>query len=232
MKSLLEMQQTLPEDDMMHKPLFVVYENMVECLKENFSVYSDRVFHFCYLAAARKVYAQILNEYETPKEEENKCMNRIVKVKLDLKIEGVKNIVLNTDHLTQKIEASVLLACMAEYMGVNFVPYVEKTIPLVSELMVYKHSREIRNNAIETIKFMVLNCPQSEQKLHVLKTVWEPFLTELATVIRGQDYKQTCSMIEVLSNTMTSMDQTMAMRLPEICSRVISMVSTVVKSIE
>ena len=40
-------------------------------------------------------------------------MNRIVKLKLDLKIEGVKNIVLNTDHLAQKIEASVLLSCMA-----------------------------------------------------------------------------------------------------------------------
>jgi len=51
-------------------------------------------------------------------------MNRIVKLKLDLKIEGIKNIILNTDHLAQKIEASVLLACMSEFMGVNFVPYV------------------------------------------------------------------------------------------------------------
>jgi hypothetical protein len=61
---------------------------------------------------------------------------------------------------------------------------------------------------------MVLNCPQPEQKLQVLKAIWEPFLNELATVIRGQDYKQTCSMIEVLADTMTSMDQNMAMRLP------------------
>ena len=29
MTSLLEMQQTLPEDDMMHKSFFVVYENVV-----------------------------------------------------------------------------------------------------------------------------------------------------------------------------------------------------------
>lgn len=29
MKSLIEMQQTLPEDDMMHKSIFVVYENVV-----------------------------------------------------------------------------------------------------------------------------------------------------------------------------------------------------------
>ncbi len=42
---------------------------------------------------------------------------------------------------------------------------------------------------------MVLNCPQQEQKLQVLKMVWEPFLNELATVIKGQDYKQSCGMI-------------------------------------
>lgn len=159
-------------------------------------------------------------------------MNRIIKFKFDMKLEGVKNIILNTDHLTQKIEASFLIACMAEFMGVNFVPYIEKTIPLVAELMVYKHSREIRNNSIETIKFMVLNCPQQEQKLQVLKMVWEPFLNELATVVRGQDYKQTCGMVEVLAETMPSMDQSMAMKLPEICSRVISMVNAVVKEIE
>lgn len=122
-------------------------------------------------------------------------MNRIVKLKLDLKIEGVKNIVLNTDHLAQKIEASVLLSCMAEFMGANFVPYIEKTIPLISELIVYKNSREIRTNAIEIVKNMVLNCPQVEQKLQVLKMVWSPFLSELATVIRGQDYKQTSDMM-------------------------------------
>ncbi len=34
-------------------------------MKENFSVYSDQVYHFAYLAAARKVFSQILNEYET-----------------------------------------------------------------------------------------------------------------------------------------------------------------------
>jgi hypothetical protein len=39
-------------------------------------------------------------------------------------------------------------------------------------------------------------------------------------------------MIEVLAETMPSMNQTMAVKLPEICSRVIGMVNTVVKSIE
>jgi hypothetical protein len=61
---------------------------------------------------------------------------------------------------------------------------------------------------------MVLNCPQMDQKLHILKTIWEPLLVELATNIRGQDYKQTCSIIQVLAETMPSMDETMISKLP------------------
>lgn len=30
-------------------------------------------------------------------------MNRIIKFKFDFKIDGMKNIVFNTDHLTQKV---------------------------------------------------------------------------------------------------------------------------------
>lgn len=39
-------------------------------------------------------------------------------------------------------------------------------------------------------------------------------------------------MIETLAETMPAMDQQMAMKLPEVCSRVIAMVNTIVKSIE
>lgn len=61
MKSLMEMQDTLPEDDMMHKSFFIVYENVIECLKQDFSIYSDKVFHYAFLAASRKVSCQIIN---------------------------------------------------------------------------------------------------------------------------------------------------------------------------
>jgi hypothetical protein len=37
-------------------------------MRENFNIYSDQVFHYAYLAGARKVFSQILNEYETSKE--------------------------------------------------------------------------------------------------------------------------------------------------------------------
>ena len=39
-------------------------------------------------------------------------------------------------------------------------------------------------------------------------------------------------MIETLAETMPAMDKQMAMKLPEVCSRVIAMVNTIVKSIE
>jgi len=55
------MQQTLSEDDIIHKSIFIVYENIVECLKENFSVYSDSVMHFALIAGSRKIMFQILN---------------------------------------------------------------------------------------------------------------------------------------------------------------------------
>lgn len=51
-------------------------------------------------------------------------------------------------------------------------------------------------------------------------------------MIRGQDYQQVNGMIETLAETMPAMDQQMAMKLPEVCSRVIAMVNTIVKSIE
>ncbi len=46
-----------------------------------------------------------------------------MKLKLDLKIDGVKNIVLNTDTFSQKIEATNLLSAMSEHMGPAYFKY-------------------------------------------------------------------------------------------------------------
>lgn len=40
-------------------------------------------------------------------------MHNYAKLKLDLKIDGIKNIVLNTDTFSQKIEGTNLLSAMA-----------------------------------------------------------------------------------------------------------------------
>lgn len=55
----------------------------------------------------------------------------MIKMKLDLKIDGVKNLVLNTDTLEQKIEASNLLSSMAEYMKGSFFKYADSMVPVL-----------------------------------------------------------------------------------------------------
>lgn len=60
-----------------------------------------------------------------------KKKNSYAAYKLDLKIDGVKSLVLNTDHLAQKIEATNLIVQMAEDMGHAFAPFIEKTIPTI-----------------------------------------------------------------------------------------------------
>jgi hypothetical protein len=57
--------------------------------------------------------------------------HQYVKVKLDLKIDGVKSVVLNTDTFEQKVESTNLLAAMAENMGQHFVKYIEPLLPVV-----------------------------------------------------------------------------------------------------
>lgn len=57
--------------------------------------------------------------------------NNYAAMKLDCKIDGIKNLVLNTDHLAQKIEATNLLVQMAEDMGPSFDKYIEQSLTIV-----------------------------------------------------------------------------------------------------
>ena len=56
-------------------------------------------------------------------------------------------------------------------MGQAFQPYIEKTIPIVNELLSFKNSKQIRLNMIELSKHLVEDCGTSEQKLFVLGSV-------------------------------------------------------------
>lgn len=82
-------------------------------------------------------------------------MHNYAKLKLDLKIDGIKNIVLNTDTFSQKIEATNLLSCMAENMGASFLKYAEPTIRIIKELILIKNSKEMRENMVGCCQFMV-----------------------------------------------------------------------------
>ncbi len=98
-------------------------------------------------------------------------MHNYVKLKLDLKIDGVKNIVLNTDTFSQKIEATNLLSAMSENMGASYLKYAEMTIKIIKELILIKNSREIRGNMIDCCKFMVAAGTSQEQKYAILSQI-------------------------------------------------------------
>ena len=123
---------------------------------------------------------QIIDEMETQKQQET-AGHKYVKVKLDLKIDGVKNIVLNTDTFEQKVQATALLSAMTEHMGTAFAKYVEYMFPLIEELIILKNSKEMRGNMIDCCKFMVLAGATPEQSHAVLTRTYP--LEEIAEKI-------------------------------------------------
>lgn len=98
-------------------------------------------------------------------------MHKYVKLKLDLKIDGIKNIVFNTDTFEQKIESTNLISAMAENMGPAYLKYAEKTILVIKELILFKSSREIRANVIECCKYIVLSGADNMQKSLILQQI-------------------------------------------------------------
>lgn len=103
-----------------------------------------------------------------------------MKVKLDLKIDGIKNIVLNTDTFEQKVEATNLLSAMSENMGMNFMKYAEHMMPLIDELIMIKNSKEMRGNMIDCCKFMVQDGRNMEEKNMILNRVYPMLKKALA----------------------------------------------------
>ena len=113
MQSLMSLQGQIDREDVLNRAIMTVYENVVEVLKENFSIYSDFVFERAMEAAIRPVDVQIIDELDKEKEGKKGLMHNYAKLKLDLKIDGIKNIVLNTDTFSQKIQATNLISAMA-----------------------------------------------------------------------------------------------------------------------
>lgn len=131
MQSLLTLQSQIDGEDILNRAIMNFYQNVVEVMKDKFSIYSDFVFEKAMEAAMRPVDVQIIDELDNEKAGKKGLMHNYVKVKLDLKIDGVKNIVLNTDTFSQKIEATNLLSAMSEHMGAAFLNYAESTIKII-----------------------------------------------------------------------------------------------------
>ena len=231
MKSLLGLEQQVAADDSLHKALFTVYENVVEILKGEFSAYSDLVFQFAHAAAIRKIDFQIIDELDTEKNQKT-ANHKYVKIKLDLKIDGMKNFVLNTDTFEQKLAASRLLSAMTEHMGEAFLPYVERMMGVVEEVIVTKHSKEMRGNMIDCCKFMVLDGRTPEEKAAILVRVHPHLMRGLTEAVRVRDHEEVSSLTEAFSLVMPFMTPDMANKLPEMMMAVLTLVRDLSKQIE
>ncbi len=171
MQSLLNLQSQLDSQDVLNRAIFTVYENVVPIMKERFAMYSDFIFERAFEAAMRPVDMQIVDELDKEKTTGKNPMHKYVKLKLDLKLDGVKNIVFNTDTFEQKIESTNLISAMAENMGPAYLKYIEKTILIIKELIIFKSSREIRSNIIECCKYIVLAGTDNMQKTLILQQI-------------------------------------------------------------
>lgn len=187
MQSLIALQGQIHSEDTLHRAIFAAYENVVEVLKGDFAVYSDAIFTGVYEAAARRIDVQIIDEMETQKQQDTSS-HKYVKVKLDLKIDGIKNIVLNTDTFDQKVQATALLSALTENMGVAFGKYIDYMFPLIEELIVIKNSKEMRGNMIDCCKFMVLDGSSPEHSHAVLTRTYPLLKKALVEAIRAKDH--------------------------------------------
>lgn len=232
MESLMGLQSQLDKEDIMNRAVMAVYQNVVEVMKENFHIYSDFVFERAMDAALRPVDVQIIDELGKEKEGKKGLMHNYAKVKLDLKIDGIKNIVLNTDTFSQKIEGTNLLSAMAENMGPHFLKYAEHMIKIIKELILIKYSKEMRGNMVDCCKFLVSSGTNQEQKYAILSQIEGSLDSALEKAIKFRDHDDVCSITEALSIMMPSMDERMKQALPLKMKAVMGMVSSLVGDIE
>ena len=61
MQSLISLQGQIDKEDIMNRAIMAVYQNVVEVMKENFTIYSDYVFERAMEAALRPVDVQIID---------------------------------------------------------------------------------------------------------------------------------------------------------------------------
>ena len=74
-------------------------------------------------AVSSTIDCKVVDETQTAPEK--KKAHNICKLKWDYKLDGgLKNIILNTDSLEQKMEGSSLLVAISKNMGNSFLPFI------------------------------------------------------------------------------------------------------------
>ena len=91
-------------------------------------------------------------------------------MELKLKVAGLgeQRVSMNTDALVRKTGAFAVLQKISENMGTAFAPFVEPTLPIISQHMSYEHSKAIRKLSLKTFKNMLIAVgePRNIELLH------------------------------------------------------------------
>lgn len=178
-----------------------------------------------------KVDYKMVDETETIPE--GRQQSKFVKLKVDLKLNGgIKNLILNTDTLERKIEASNLLVAMAENMGASFGPFVEKSLEAVTTHLNFKHSNHIRHNMEVMVKLLVGCCQSPEQKLFVLQRTMPGLLAELVNVLKLQNDEDIGLILEIVAAVMPACNEQLLANLPQLLSSALAVTKQIVKEIE
>lgn len=230
MESLLTMQQTLEQDDSLHSAMFKVYKNLVTIMKENFP-YCDRIINKVVQATGNKVDCRIVDEGET--KNIGKKINKFFNLKYDMGLDGgMKNIILNTDSLEQKLEGANLMVALASNMGMNFAPFIERSIDVVSSHLSFKHSKELRHNMIVMVKLMISACQNQQQRNFVLEKTMQGLMNEFTQVLKLKSDEDMQLILEVLAGVMPYCPEPFIASLPQYLNTALTVTRDLVSEIE
>jgi hypothetical protein len=96
---------------------------------------------------------------------------------------------MNAATLEQKIVGSQVLYSIAKSLGKAFLPYVQRTMPIILDHIDYKYSKEIRRNCIKTIHCLSLACGDETSLVQVITHFFPKLLNEIKIFIGASNGK-------------------------------------------
>jgi hypothetical protein len=133
-------------------------------MKESFSQYLPYIFDKVLAAADIAVDFCFGDHVEVDN-------NKMIAKTFDLKLfGGKKTVALNAHAIEQKVTGSATLNSIITHMKRAFLPYIERALPVLLKNIVYKHSKQIRQDSVKAMPLLLLSCENEAQMAHVVKS--------------------------------------------------------------
>ncbi|KAL4509172.1 hypothetical protein ABPG72_018103 [Tetrahymena utriculariae] len=184
MNALLAMQNDpkMEKDDPHHSPILVVYAQIADAMKEGFSKYLPAIAQKILQGASISIDLVAEDVIDGAPQKQDYDKSKFVKYNFDLgMLGGMKALQLNMAALEQKIEAFHTLYAVAAATKTAFLPYVEQSLEIVTKHISFKHSRDISETCIKTLKFLMAACGNDQAKISAIFNNIAPTLLQLLT---------------------------------------------------